>query len=78
MSRGVSRARRYRAPAVERGNPPRAEGAIPAAPWPMLCAVHRPEARMKLFRFVVRQLAIVTIVTVLVIATGHLVSYLFG
>lgn len=33
---------------------------------------------MKSFRFVVRQLAIGTIVTVLVIATGHLVSYLFG
>lgn len=33
---------------------------------------------MKSLRFVVRQLLLGTIVTVLVIATGHLVSYLLG
>jgi hypothetical protein len=33
---------------------------------------------MKLLRFVARQLVIITVVTVLVIATGHLVSYLLG
>jgi hypothetical protein len=33
---------------------------------------------MKSFRFVVRQFAIGTAVMVLVIATGHLVSYLLG
>ena len=33
---------------------------------------------MKSLGFIVRQIAIGTIVTVLVIATGHLVSYLLG
>jgi len=37
-----------------------------------------PGVVVQLLKFLGRQLAIVTIVTVLVIATGHLVSYLLG
>lgn len=60
------------------GPPPRAEGEGGTWPSQMLGPNTRQRAVMKLLKIVSRQIVLGTVVTVVVIATGHLVSYFLG